>query len=158
MHQVRTRFKSEVKASSAMAGPVTKWWGAGTLDSLARSLGMSETRAFQSGIRGLEQSPSGATFKRVVTVVLRYCYGGAPMWVAQRTVIEQLANAIRSSPEAGPVLKFELPVPHALRQVESPHLLAEDLRAEERFGLNGRWLNGTLGRDGKKLSAFLPGT
>src|ERR1035441_945376 len=87
MHQVRTRFKSEVKASSAMAGPVTKWWGAGTLDSLARSLGMSETRAFQSDIRGLEQSPSGATFKRVVTVVLRYCYGGAPMRIAQRTVI-----------------------------------------------------------------------
>ena len=79
----------------AMAGPGTMSSGTGTLDSLARSLGMSETRAFQSGIRGLEQSPSGATFKRVVTVVLRYCYGGAPMWVAQRTVIEQLAKALR---------------------------------------------------------------
>ena len=35
--------------------------------------------------------------------------------------------------EAGPVLEFGLPVPHALWQVEGPHLLAEDFRVEERF-------------------------
>jgi len=32
------------------------------------------------------------------------------------------------------VLEFGLPAPDALRQVEGPHLLAEDLRVKERFG------------------------
>jgi hypothetical protein len=41
--------------------------------------------------------------------------------------------------EFGPVLEFGLPVPHALRQVEGPHLLAEDFRVEERFGFEGHW-------------------
>jgi hypothetical protein len=38
------------------------------------------------------------------------------------------------SDEAGPMLEFGLLVRHALRQVESPHLLAEDFGVEERFG------------------------
>ena len=32
------------------------------------------------------------------------------------------------------MLEFGLPVPHALRQGEGPHLLADDFRVEERFG------------------------
>jgi hypothetical protein len=36
------------------------------------------------------------------------------------------------SDDAGPVLEFGLPVPHALRHVEGPHLLADDFRVEER--------------------------
>jgi len=43
-------------------------------------------------------------------------------------------NASIAPGTASPVLEFGLPVPHALRQVESPHLLAEDFRVEERFG------------------------
>jgi hypothetical protein len=43
------------------------------------------------------------------------------------------------SDEAGPVLELGLPALHALRQVESPDLLAEDFRVEERFGFEGRW-------------------
>jgi hypothetical protein len=35
--------------------------------------------------------------------------------------------------EAGPVLEFGLPGAHLLRQVERPHLLAQDFRVEERF-------------------------
>src|ERR1035438_3258037 len=35
--------------------------------------------------------------------------------------------------KASPVLEFGQPVPHALRQVEGPHLLADDFRVEERF-------------------------
>ena len=43
------------------------------------------------------------------------------------------------SDEGGPFLEFGLPVPHALRQVEGPHLLAQDFRVEERFGFESHW-------------------
>ena len=80
------------------------------------------------------------------------------MWIGQITVTEQLVKAIRRSPEADPVLKFGLPVRHALRQVEGPHLLAEDVRVEERFGFERHLFSGRLCRDGEKPSAFLLGT
>jgi hypothetical protein len=38
------------------------------------------------------------------------------------------------SDEVGPVLELGLPVRDRLREVEGPHLLADDLRMEERFG------------------------
>jgi hypothetical protein len=41
--------------------------------------------------------------------------------------------------EGGPFLELGLPVRHALRQVEGPHLLAQELRMEERFGFEGHW-------------------
>ena len=56
--------------------------------------------------------------------------------------------------EAGPVLEFGLPVRHALRQVEGPHLLAEDFRVEERFGFERHLFSGRLCRDGKKPSVL----
>ena len=40
--------------------------------------------------------------------------------------------------EAGPFLELGLPVLHALRQVEGPHLLAQDFRVEARFGFRSR--------------------
>ncbi len=46
--------------------------------------------------------------------------------------------------EAGPVLEFGQPVPRALRQAERAHLLAEDLRVEERFGFEGHLFSGRL--------------
>jgi hypothetical protein len=94
MRQTRRRFKGEMEASGVTAGPATKWWSADTFAALVRGVGTSGTRVFQSGILGLEQSPFGATLKRVVTVLLRYCYGIGPMWVAQPTVIEQLTKTI----------------------------------------------------------------
>jgi hypothetical protein len=39
--------------------------------------------------------------------------------------------------EAGPVLEFGLPSRRLLRQIERPHLLAQDFRVEERFGFEG---------------------
>ena len=45
-------------------------------------------------------------------------------------------------------------VRHALRQVEGPHLLAEDFRVEERFGFEGHLFRGRLGRDRKKPSVL----
>ena len=48
------------------------------------------------------------------------------------------------SDETGPMLKLGLPVPHAFRQDESPHLLADDLGVEERFGFKGHLLSGRL--------------
>ena len=62
------------------------------------------------------------------------------------------------SDEAGPVLEFGLPVPHALRQAEGPHLLADDFRVEERFRFKGHLFSGRLCRDGEKPSVFLLGT
>ena len=41
-----------------------------------------------------------------------------------------------SSDEARPVLEFGLPGARLLRQVEGPHLLAQDFRVEERFGFD----------------------
>jgi hypothetical protein len=61
------------------------------------------------------------------------------------------------SDEAGPVPEFLLLVPHALGQVEAPHLLAEDFGVEERFGFERHLFSGRLCRTGKKPSAFLPG-
>ena len=58
------------------------------------------------------------------------------------------------SDEAGPVLEFGLPVPHALRQAEGPHLLADDFRVEERFGFESHLLGDSLCRDGKKPSVL----
>ena len=58
--------------------------------------------------------------------------------------------------EAGPVLEFGLPGRRLLRQVEGPHLLAQDFRVEERFGfdshLPGRRLCGAY----RKPSVFGP--
>ena len=130
-----------------MAGPGTMSSGTGTLASLTRSVGRPETCAFPQACRC-----------GVATVLLRYCYGGGPMWIGQLTVTEQLVKAIRRSPEAGPVLKFGLPVRHALRQVEGPHLLAEDFRVEERLGFERHLFSGRLCRDGEKPSAFRLGT
>ena len=45
-----------------------------------------------------------------------------------------------------------------LRQVERPHLLAQDFRVEERFGFEGHLFSGRLCRDGKKPSVFLLGS
>ena len=59
------------------------------------------------------------------------------------------------SDEAGPVFELGLPVPEALRQVEGPHLLADDLRVEERFGFERHLFSGSLCRAGKKPSGFL---
>jgi hypothetical protein len=56
--------------------------------------------------------------------------------------------------EAGPVLEFGLPVPHTLRQIEGPHLLADDFRVEERFGFEGHLLGNRLCSGGGKPSAF----
>ena len=81
MRQTRTRFKGEMEASGGAARPERKLWSAGSLAPPARSMGRSETRVFQSGIRGLEQSPSGATLKRAAMVLLRYCYGIATVLV-----------------------------------------------------------------------------
>jgi hypothetical protein len=52
------------------------------------------------------------------------------------------------------MLEFGLPVPHALRQVEGPHLLAEDFRVEERFRFKGHLFSRSLCRDGKKPSVL----
>src|ERR1035441_122239 len=41
---------------------------------------------------------SEATSKRAATVLLRYCYGIGPMWVAQLTDFEQLAKRLRRFP------------------------------------------------------------
>ena len=46
--------------------------------------------------------------------------------------------------KAGPMLEFGLPVRHALRQVEGPHLLAEDFRVEERFRFECHLFSGRL--------------
>jgi hypothetical protein len=56
----------------------------------------------------------------------------------QRGFVELVAAA--RSDEASPVLKIGLPIPHALRQVEGPHLLADYLRVEERFGFESHLL------------------
>jgi hypothetical protein len=53
------------------------------------------------------------------------------------------------------VFELGLPVPEALRQVEGPHLLADDLRVEERFGFERHLFSGSLCRAGKKPSGFL---
>jgi len=50
--------------------------------------------------------------------------------------------------------QFGLPLPRALRQVESPHLLADDLRVKERFGFERHLFSGRLCRDGKKPSVL----
>jgi hypothetical protein len=102
MRQTRRRFKGEMEASGVTAGPATKWWSADTFAALVRGVVPFEKRVFQSGIRGREKSPSGATLKRVVTVLLRYCYGIAPMWVAQLTEIERLAKTIWRPPGTAP--------------------------------------------------------
>ena len=57
--------------------------------------------------------------------------------------------------EAGPMLEFGLPVLHTLRQVEGPHLLADDLRVEERFGFERHLFRGRLWSGGKMPSAYL---
>jgi hypothetical protein len=56
------------------------------------------------------------------------------------------------------MLEFGLPVRHAIRQVEGPHLLAEHFRVEERFGFECHLFSGSLCGDGEKPSAFLLGT
>jgi hypothetical protein len=56
------------------------------------------------------------------------------------------------------MLEFGLPIPHALREAEGPHLLAENFGVEERFGFECHLFSGRLCRDGKKPSAFLLGT
>jgi hypothetical protein len=52
--------------------------------------------------------------------------------------------------ESGPVLEFGLPVPHALRQGEGPHLLAEDFGVEERFGFERHLLGDRIRRRREK--------
>ena len=52
------------------------------------------------------------------------------------------------------MLEFGLPVRHALRQAEGPHLLADDFRVEERFGFECHLFSRSLCRDGKKPSVF----
>ena len=59
-------------------------------------------------------------------------------------------NASIAPGTASPVLEFGLPVPHALRQVESPHLLAEDFRVEERFGFERHLLGDRIRRHSEK--------
>jgi hypothetical protein len=56
------------------------------------------------------------------------------------------------------MLEFGLPVPHALRQVEGPHLLADDLGMEERFGFERHLPGDRVCGAGKKPSAFLRST
>jgi hypothetical protein len=53
------------------------------------------------------------------------------------------------------MLEFGLPDRRLLRQVERPHLLAQDLRVEERFGFERHLFSGRLCRAGKKPSGFL---
>jgi hypothetical protein len=52
------------------------------------------------------------------------------------------------------VLELGLPVPRALRQVERPHLLAEDFRVEERFGFEGHWPQQRIGTDDERPRGF----
>jgi len=59
------------------------------------------------------------------------------------------------SDEAGPVLEFGLPVPHAIRKIEAPHLLTQDFRVEERFGFEGHLPVEILCGTGKKPGAFV---
>jgi hypothetical protein len=53
------------------------------------------------------------------------------------------------------VLKFGLPDRRLVRETERPHLLAQDLRVEQRFGFDSHLPGKRLGGAGKKPSAFL---
>ena len=64
----------------------------------------------------------------------------------------EIVGAARSD-EVRPTLEFGLPVRRVLGQAEGPHLLADDLRVEERFGFEGHLFSGSLCRHGKKPSA-----
>jgi hypothetical protein len=58
--------------------------------------------------------------------------------------------------ELSPVLEFGLPGGGLLGQIEGPHVLAEDFRVEERFGLDSHLPVKRLCGAGEKPSAFLP--
>ena len=55
----------------------------------------------------------------------------------------EIVRAARDD-EGGLVLEFGLPVPHALRQAEGSHLLADDFRVEERFRFECHLFSGRL--------------
>ena len=59
--------------------------------------------------------------------------------------------------EVGPVLEFGLPDRRLVREIERPHLLAQDFRVEERFGFDSHLPGKRLCGPGKKPSVFLLG-
>ena len=76
--------------------------------------------------------------------------------VGQQGGFLELVGAAGSD-EVGPVLEFGLPGRHLLRQVERPHLLAQDLRVEERFGFDSHLPGRGMRLPGRNQAHFWPG-
>ena len=55
---------------------------------------------------------------------------------------------------ASPVLEFGLPSPRLVREIERPHLLAQDFRVEQRFGFDSHLPGGSLSSIEEKPSTY----